>query len=129
MIDLFFWQSEDVIKIHDSLINKYGGTLGFKDNIGSLESALERPKQYLYYCNYDVPKLAGVYAHSIAAGHVFTDGNKRTASKVSEIFLIRNGFHLMMSNFALQTLILNIADSKISIEHAAEYFAVFSEEF
>ena len=126
--DLFFWEVNGVIEIHDFFINEYGGKPEFKDGIGSLESALERPKQYLYYYKYDVPKLAGVYAHSIAGGHVFTDGNKRTASRISEVFLIRNGFLLMMSNFTFENLILGIADGSLSIEYVAEYFSIFSRE-
>ena len=127
MIDLFFWDSSSVIKIHDSIIDKYGGLHGLKDGLNSLESALNRPKDYYYYESYDVPKMAAIYIHAIAAGHVFNDGNKRTATKIAEIFLIRNGYYLLIDNFFLGELVLGIASNKIELSYLVKQFSIFSE--
>lgn len=131
MTKLFLWQADDVIKIHDSIIDKYGGLHGFKDGINGLESALRRPIFYKHYKGYDTPRMAAVYICAIAGGHVFTDGNKRTSVKIAEIFLIRNGYYLLMDNFLLEKLILGVSDtdsdSKIELEYLAEQFSIFSE--
>lgn len=95
--------------------------------------SISRPVQYLYYENYSIFELAAVYIYAIADGHVFIDGNKRTAAKIAEIFLIRNGYYLLMTNFQLEKLVLKIADTKssdtITLDYLAEQFKIFSEPF
>jgi len=133
MGEVFFWQVDDVIRIHDSIIDMYGGSYGLVNGIGGLESALSRPAKYLHYQSYSIPGMAAVYIYAIADGHVFTDGNKRTSVKIAEIFLIRNGYYLLMDNFQLEQLVLKVADTKspdkISLEYLAEQFEIFSEPF
>jgi death-on-curing protein len=128
-MERFFWHSSDVIKIHDSIIDKYGGLHGLKGDIHSLESALDRPKQHLYYCQSTIPILAAVYVHGIVSGHVFNDGNKRTSIKIAEIFLIRNGYYLLIDNFRLEQLVLSLASNQIDLEFLSEQFSIFSEPF
>ena len=126
MIEIFFWDSSDVIKIHDSFIYKYGGIYGLKDGLNALEAALDRPKNHYYYEDSNIHEMAAIYIHAIAAGHVFNDGNKRTATKISEIFLIRNGYYLLISNFRLEQLVLGVADNTIKLEDLKEQFLLFS---
>lgn len=127
-MQVIFLDASEVIKIHDLFINKYGGLSGFKDGLGGLEAALNRPKNYHHYQGVSIPEMAAIYAYAIAGGHVFNDGNKRTGTKISEVFLIRNGYYLNMENFMLQQLILDIANEKIEIEleYVMEQFSIFS---
>ena len=131
MMQVVFLDAFEVIKIHDSFIEKYGGLSGFKDGLGGLEAALNRPKNYYHYKGASIPEMAAIYAYSIAGGHAFNDGNKRTGTKISEVFLIRNGYYLIMENFMLEKLILDIADEKteIEIEYVMEQFSLFSIPF
>jgi death-on-curing protein len=73
-------QIEEVEKIHDILIEKFGGAKGIRDR-GTLESALGRPFQTFdgedLYPN-PVDKAAAIF-ESIISNHPFVDGNKRTA--------------------------------------------------
>ena len=75
MIDL-----ETVERLHNILINKYGGGKGIRDE-GSLLAALARP-----YASFDqqdlyptpVEKAAAIF-ESLIINHPFIDGNKRIA--------------------------------------------------
>lgn len=129
MIEIFFWEFSDVIKIHDSIITKYGEMQGLRDGLNPLESALDRPKKHYYYNECTVPEMAAIYVHAIAAGHVFSDGNKRTSIKIAEIFLIRNGYYLLIDNFSLEKLVLGIASNEISLDYLIEQFLIFSDPF
>jgi death-on-curing protein len=79
-----------VLAIHDEQIAEHGGFDGIKD-IGSLESALHRPKNLLTYDKPDLAALAACYAYGIAKNHAFVDGNKRTSLVVTLLFLRLNG--------------------------------------
>ena len=71
---------KEVEKIHDILIEKFGGAKGIRDS-GALESAISRP--YQTFDGQDlypdpVDKAAAIF-ESIISNHPFVDGNKRTA--------------------------------------------------
>jgi death on curing protein len=83
MIDL-----SEVEKIHDILIEKFGGAKGIRDK-GALESAINRPYQTfdgqeLYLSPID--KAAAIF-ESIISNHPFIDGNKRTAYVLMRLLL------------------------------------------
>jgi death-on-curing protein len=70
----------EVLAIHDILIEKFGGAKGIRDQAG-LESAINRlyqtfDGQELYPDSVD--KAAAIF-ESIISNHPFIDGNKRTA--------------------------------------------------
>jgi death-on-curing protein len=72
-------QLDDVLNIHEFLINKFGGSHGIRD-INLLQSALARPFQTfdqkeLYSSHVD---KAAALIESIVTNHPFIDGNKRT---------------------------------------------------
>lgn len=83
MIDL-----SEVEKIHDILIEKFGGAKGIRDK-GLLESSINRP-----YQTFDgqelypdpVDKAAAIF-ESIVTNHPFIDGNKRTAYVLMRLML------------------------------------------
>jgi death on curing protein len=70
-----------VVTIHDEIINRSGGLRGFSGGgVAGVESALQRVSNHAHYENLnDALGIAGLYAEAIARGHVFNDGNKRTA--------------------------------------------------
>lgn len=82
-----FPTTQEVIAIHDALIDEFGGALGIRD-MGALESALLRP-QMGYYDG--LIEEAAALLESLAMNHAFLDGNKRVAFAATEIFLGLNG--------------------------------------
>src|SRR5271155_682371 len=77
----------EVLAMHADLIERYGGIQGIRDP-GILESALFRP-QTGYYA--DLIDEAAALWESLAQGHPFLDGNKRTAFAAMFTFLAING--------------------------------------
>ncbi|HHZ3281396.1 TPA: type II toxin-antitoxin system death-on-curing family toxin [Escherichia coli] len=60
----------------------------------------------------DIIDLAAVYLVAIARGHIFNDANKRTALFVAQVFLKRNGVHIISSRISfdeMQIIALNAA--------------------
>ena len=77
----------EVIVIHEYLINEFGGSSGIRDLAG-LESALARP-QTGHYKN--IEEESAALMESLAINHPFIDGNKRISFFVTDIFLRLNG--------------------------------------
>ena len=69
----------DILKLHEMSIQKYGGSLGVRDE-GLLDSAIARPFQTFggedLYAS-AIEKAAAI-AESLIINHPFVDGNKRT---------------------------------------------------
>jgi death-on-curing protein len=87
---------QDVLNIHNILIDKFGGIKGVRDQ-GSLESAINRPfatfeKHDLYPTPSD---KAAAILESILINHPFIDGNKRTAYVLMRLLLLNYGFDIL----------------------------------
>lgn len=85
---------EEVLRIHDVLIETFGGAPGVRD-LGLIESALLRP-QTGYYA--DIIEEAAAMWESLAMNHGFIDGNKRVAYACLELFLASNGVEIDATN-------------------------------
>jgi death-on-curing protein len=70
-----------VLQIHDEILIEEPGLPGFAGpGFAGLESALLRIENWSAYGDLnDVFGIAAMYAVAIARGHIFNDGNKRTA--------------------------------------------------
>lgn len=84
---------DEVISIHNHFVNKFGGSLGIRDE-NLLESAVFRCQasfegNYLYETIFD---KAAATLHSLIFDHPFVDGNKRTAIMSAFSLLVRNGY-------------------------------------
>lgn len=79
----------DVLKIHNILIDKFGGSKGVR-NMGSLESALRIPfASFEHQELYPTPEeKATAILESILINHPFIDGNKRTAYVLMRLILM-----------------------------------------
>lgn len=81
-----FLDIQEVIDIHDEIVNTTGGLLGLRD-CSLLQSALARP--FTEY--YEAPmQQATALFESLLYNHAFLDGNKRTALALLDIFLKRH---------------------------------------
>jgi death-on-curing protein len=81
---------DEVLVIHQRLVERFGGELGVTDP-GRLESALYRP-QTPYYG--DLVERAAALFESLLMNHPFVDGNKRVAFFATDTFLRLNGWRL-----------------------------------
>ena len=83
-----FLSLDEVLVIHQRLIEKFGGASSVRDR-GLLESALYRP-QSGYYEGLD--RMATALFESLLLNHPFVDGNKRVAFFGADVFLRLNGW-------------------------------------
>jgi death-on-curing protein len=82
-----------VVAIHDEIIREFDGLPGLAGGgLGAVESALSRVENHVLYAGLnDVFGIAAMYAEAIARGHVFNDGNKRTALTCALTYLDQQG--------------------------------------
>lgn len=87
-----------------------------------LDSALERPKQYLHYNpSADVFDLAAEYAYGLIKNHPFVDGNKRVAYIACCVFLKVNNMSINASKIQKIHTINQLASTQISASDFAEF--------
>ena len=106
---------EQVIKIHNMLISKTGGSDGIRDE-GLLESALNAPFQtfdgeYIYRT---IKAKAAKLGYFLVKNHPFIDGNKRIGILVMITFLEINGVEVTCTDEELITLGLGLARGTIN---------------
>lgn len=104
---------EQILVLHEQLIEATGGSNGLKDE-GLLESALASPFQ-----SFDgkdlfpsVYQKAARLGFGLASNHAFVDGNKRIGAHAMLVFLILNGVKLEYSQEELIDLFLGIANGE-----------------
>ena len=85
-----FLTADEVVAIHQRLIEVFGGPAGVRDP-GLLESALYRPRTGYYE---DLSAMATALFESLLMNHPFVDGNKRVAFFATDVFLRLNGWKL-----------------------------------
>lgn len=109
------------IAIHEYLIERFGGSLGIRDQ-GLLESALAQPQATFFgeLLHPTIAEQAAAYLYHLAKNHAFVDGNKRVALGVSEAFLRLNGYNLNLSNQDLYELTLKVAVGELEKTDLAE---------
>ena len=109
-----FLSLDEVIAIHERLIDKFGGTPGLRDR-GLLESALYRPQTGYYE---DLTEMAAALFESLISNHAFVDGNKRIAFFTCDIFLRLNGWKLKVdSDNGYAFIIGSLESNKCDYDH------------
>jgi death-on-curing protein len=110
MIDIGF-----AIKVHEILINEFGGTHGIRD-INGLKSALARP-----FASFDQKELypsifskTAALLESLISNHPFIDGNKRVGYFLMRYFLLTNNFDLKASQTEKYEFVISIASGNMS---------------
>lgn len=113
---------EEVIKIHDLMLEVGGGRSGIHD-FSLLHSAIERPKvqyngKYLYT---SIWLMAGALLQSIGKNHPFEDANKRTAYYTTKLFLRMNGYILKSADKEVLRFMVGVDVDKTSTEDIADW--------
>ena len=82
--------STDILALHQTLLQHYGGAPGLRD-MGAVEAAAFRPQ-----CGYyqDIIEEAAALLESLLINHPFIDGNKRVAFAACDVFLRINGWRI-----------------------------------
>ena len=102
-----FPSPEEVVALHDVLIDELGGSGGLRD-MGALESAVLRP-QMGYYDG--IIEEAAAMMESLAMNHPFVDGNKRVAFFATDAFLRDNGRFIDCDNLAAYAFFMRLFDT------------------
>ena len=98
---------EEIIAIHDLLIEEIGGAHGLRDE-GSLASAILRPQMGYYN---GLLEEAAALMESLSQNHPFVDGNKRVAFVGTDSFLRMNGFYIDCGRDAAYAFFMQLFDS------------------
>lgn len=111
------FSKEQVILLHQRLIETTGGSTGIRDE-GMLESALSNPFQSfgdveLYP---SIQAKAAQLCFGIVKNHPMIDGNKRLGTHVMLVFMALNGYELLYTQQELSNTILDLAAGKIGFE-------------
>lgn len=113
---------EEVIAIHDKMIEVGGGRVGIRDFF-LLHSAVERSKatfagKFLYPTIF--LKVAALL-HSLIRNHPFEDGNKRTALFSVMRFLAKNNYQISVAEKELVEFTLKVDTQKLSVGEIADW--------
>ena len=118
---MLFLRKQEVIDIHNRLIEEFGGSHGLRDE-GTLESALGAVENRAFYENADLVICAATYAYHLTQAHAFIDGNKRVAAAVAEVFVELNGGQFEATNNEVVALFLRIAAGELTRDEVEDYF-------
>ena len=66
---------------------------------------------------------AAALMHSVAAHHLFWDGNKRAATRATILFLEKNGYEPVWDAEAIYSFVLEIAQNKHDVPEIADWLA------
>lgn len=102
-----FLTRDEVLRIHQVLIERFGGPAGVRD-LGLLESALYRPRTGYYK---DLAEMAAAQFESLIMNHPFVDGNKRVAFFATDVFLRLNGYRLQVEATAAHQFLIGLLDA------------------
>ncbi|HPY39798.1 MAG TPA: type II toxin-antitoxin system death-on-curing family toxin [Thiolinea sp.] len=111
---------EDVEYLHEQVLyeSELQGLAGDK----SLAGCLARVENRLAYGLIgDVYELAATYAVALAVGHVFNDGNKRTAFTAMNICLVLNGVEPTFDVMAAADVLITVAQNRVDEVVLAEW--------
>lgn len=114
---------EQVVAIHDTLIEEFGGSFGIRDK-GLLDSAIGQPKQSFggQELFADIYEKAAAYAFFVMANHPFIDGNKRTAATAAAVFLDLNGYEIDCAEGKIYSLMMDLSNKRISRDDLIGWF-------
>ncbi len=108
---------DEVINIHNLLIESFGGSRGIRDK-NALQAAISRPYQTFQDKElYPKPEdKASAILESIISNHPFVDGNKRIGYVLMRLILIENGMDITTSKEEKFEFILDVAKGKLKFE-------------
>jgi death-on-curing protein len=118
-----FLSLDQVLRLHRSLIDAYGGADGVRE-MGLLVSALAQPSASFggQSLHEDLFDMAAAYLFHIVSNHPFIDGNKRTGSASAIIFLELNGVEIEADEDGLVAITIAVASGTAGKIEVAAFF-------
>lgn len=119
------WVEQSVVlALHERHLAQFGGKPGLRSQ-QLLESALNRPKYLFHYSDGEASAalLAAAYMYGLCMNHPFHDGNKRISLVIGHLFLRLNGYLLNINGIEEYSMIMRLAQGKISEAELAEWIA------
>jgi len=113
---------EQVISIHEILVNRFGGASGLRD-LAQLESALARPYQTFggkELHQHEFQKAAAIL-ESLLINHPFIDGNKRMGFVVMRLLLLEKGWDLKATQNERYLFVIDVASGKMAFKEIVEW--------
>jgi death-on-curing protein len=119
---------EEIIDVYEKTIEKSGGGFGGVRDKDAICSMLDFIQNDLYYPLF-VDKLTYL-VYSVCAGHLFNDGNKRTALTLGVYFLVQNGYlwHACTFMAQMEAIVYHVAASNIDRELLHRILQSFMEQ-
>jgi death-on-curing protein len=120
--DPVFLTLGEVIEIHRDQIERYGGDPGLRD-LGLLQSAMAMPAAGFggRYLHTDLFEMAAAYLFHITQNHPFIDGNKRTGTVASLVFLSLNDVEIEADEEEFEKIVMGVAEGKIEKASVAKF--------
>lgn len=125
------WVDEkEASAINEMTLAQFGGLDGGARDANLFRAAMGRPVNRWHYDEPapDLFKLAAAYCYGIAKGHVFHDGNKRTAYVVAVTFLEINGVAFEPEQTQIVKTMVAVAEGRMSEQKLAEWFRKLSSK-
>lgn len=112
--DIVFLDVDDVIELHASQLELFGGGAGLRDQ-GLLESAVAQPQASFggQLAHDGLFAMAAAYLFHLVSNHPFVDGNKRIGLLAALVFLDLNGVAIAHPTEALYELTMGVAEGRI----------------
>jgi death-on-curing protein len=126
-LQIFYFDTNHAIKVHDWIIDNSGGLSGSRE-IGLLDSALSHIQNDDYYPTF-VEKLKHL-VYAVNKFHPFCDGNKRSSLVLGAYFLELNGYDYCVNKFIqeMENIVVWLADGKIKDELLLDILKSIIEE-
>lgn len=97
----------EVVEINAEVVRRFGGIHSLRDT-GALQSAVGRLETGYYA---DAIEEASALFESLSQNHPFLDGNKRTAITATGVFLLLNGYRLLLDDLEAYNWLIELYDS------------------
>ncbi len=126
---MFTIDFDDLLYLHDQIIEKSGGLKGVRDK-NVIMSALARPHQTAFgnEIHDDIFKKAASLLDAIANNHGFIDGNKRTAMAAASLFLYAHNIRIKFTDKEYEDFMLKVVNEKPSITKIKNWLEQHSDD-
>ena len=123
-----FLSVDNILRIHQDQIEKYGGSAGVRD-MTLVESAAAAPLASFggEFLHADVFEMAAALLFALVQNHAFIDGNKRVGAAAALALLKINEIEIENREPEFSDLVLQVATGKARRAHVAEYLRTRSK--
>lgn len=116
---------EEVLQIHEILIERFGGSDGVRD-IRLLDASISRPfntfdQNELYP---SITDKAAAIIESIVKNHPFIDGNKRTGYTLMRLLLLDQGLDINATEDEKYDFVIGIASGKFNFDQIKNWIEI-----